>query len=134
VRLHVDGRTAEQTLKVLADPRDKASLQEYVLRHDFLTEIDGELSAVDKMLNQIGVRLKEANPQQAAALRGFAAKLTYNPRNVEDLGGPPGLRDRLFDLSARLGSSFQAPTSAQLAEAADLRALYRELSAQYGQL
>ncbi len=134
VRLHVDGRTAEQPLKVLADPRDKASMQEYVQRHDFLAAIDDELGAVDKMLNSIDARLTRVSPQESAALRAFQGKLTYSPRNVEDLGGPPGLRDRLFDLSSRLSSSFQAPTSAQLAEAADLRALFAELSVQYAQL
>ena len=86
----------EQTLKVLADPRDKAR-RRYVLRHDFLAALYDELGAVDAMLNHIDARLKRANAAQAAALRAFPAKLTYNPRNVEDLGGPPGLRDRLLD-------------------------------------
>ncbi|MGA8534700.1 MAG: hypothetical protein WB615_11370 [Candidatus Tumulicola sp.] len=134
VRLNVDGRTAEQTLRVLPDPRDKATQQEYALRHDFLAAIDDELGAVDKMLNQIDARMKRGDSNQAAALRAFVAKLTYNPRNVEDLGGPPGLRDRLIDLGGRLGTSFQAPTAAQAAEAADLHALFETISAQYAQL
>ena len=64
VRLHVDGRTVEQPLKVLADPRDKATPQEYVQRHDFLAAIDDELGAVDKMLN---------SHRRAAGARGSAA-------------------------------------------------------------
>jgi photosystem II stability/assembly factor-like uncharacterized protein len=134
VRLHAGGGSVEQTLKVLADPRDKASPQDYALRHDFLAALYDELGAVDAMLNHIDARLKRASAAQAAALRAFQAKLTYNPRNVEDLGGPPGLRDRLLDLGGRLGSSFQTPTPAQTAEAADLHALFLTLSAQYAEL
>jgi photosystem II stability/assembly factor-like uncharacterized protein len=134
VRLLVDGSTTQQTLNVLADPRDKATPQAYVLRHDFLAAIYGELGAADKMLNQIDARLKRADPGQAAALRAFRAKLTYNPRNVEDLGGLPGLRDSLLDMINRLGSSFQPPTAAQTAEAAGLHARFEEASSEYARL
>ena len=71
------------------------------------------------MLNQIDARLAQASAQPAAALRAFRAQLTYNPRNVEDLGAPQGLRDRLLDALARMTTSYQAPTAAQQAEAAD---------------
>jgi photosystem II stability/assembly factor-like uncharacterized protein len=134
VRLHADGQTVQQTLRVLPDPRDNVPLAKYMARHDFLAAIDGELGAVDRMLNQVDARLAHASPVQAAALRAFRAKLTYNPRNVEDLGEPPGLRDRLLDMLSRLGSSFQPPTAAQSAEAADLHALFEETSAEYARL
>jgi hypothetical protein len=131
VRLHAGGKTVEQPLRVSHDPRDKATHEQYVRRHDFLAGIYDELGSVDKMLNQIDARLKRADPQQAATLRAFRAKLTYNPRNAEDLGGPQGLRDRLLDMLARLGSSFQTPTAPQDAEAANLHALFIELTAEY---
>ncbi|MBV8371637.1 MAG: hypothetical protein JOY69_00110, partial [Candidatus Eremiobacteraeota bacterium] len=132
VRLQANGLTVEQPLRVLGDPRDKASLQQYAYRHDFLTTIYSELNVVDTMLNEIDAALKHSNAQQAAELRSFQKELTYNPRNVEDLGAPPGLRDRLLDVIARLGSSFQAPTQSQVAEAADLRRLYDKLVAEWG--
>jgi len=134
VRLNVDGGRIEQPLRVLPDARDKASPERYEQRHDFLTGIFAELDSADRMLNEIDARLKHATPAQSAALRAFRAQLTYNPRNVEDLGGPQGLRDRLLDMLARLGSSFQAPTAAQIAEAADLHALSVRLSAEFAVL
>ncbi len=134
LRLHAGGRTVEQPLRVLADPRDSATREQYVLRHDFLAGIYDELGAADKMLNAIDGRLAHANAQQAAALRTFRAKLTYGPRNVEDLGAPQGLRDRLLDALARMTTSYQAPTAAQQAEAADLHALSMRLAADYAQL
>lgn len=134
IRLHADGRSIEQTLHVLPDPRDKATAAQYAQRHEFLAGVYDELGAVDKMLNAIDARLAHAAPLQAASLRTFRTQLTYNPRNVEDLGGPQGLRDRLLDMIARLGSAFQAPNAAQRAEASDLNALFTRLSAEYAEL
>ncbi|MEO6834872.1 MAG: hypothetical protein ABI231_03080 [Candidatus Tumulicola sp.] len=134
IRLYVDGRTVPQTLSVVADPRDAVPMEQYVRRHDFLAEIDAEFGSVDKMLNDIDARLKHADTRQATALRALQRKLTYAPRNVEDLGGHPGLRDRLFDLRTRIGNSFQGPTAAAISEAADLKALCAALSAQYAAL
>ncbi|HEU5480205.1 MAG TPA: hypothetical protein VFU90_10255 [Candidatus Tumulicola sp.] len=132
--LNVDGRAYRQTVDVLADPRDKMPLDDYARRHDFLEEIYAEIGGCNRMLNGIDRKLKQANPQQAQALRAFRAELTFNPRNVEDLGEPPGLRDRLVDAIARSSLSFQPPTAAQLSEAADLKALYANLSQRYEQL
>jgi photosystem II stability/assembly factor-like uncharacterized protein len=128
VRLLVDGHTEQRTVEVLADPRADVPAQEYDRRHDFLADLDAELGGVDGMLNDIDARLKRANPEQAAALRAFQRKLTLDPRNVEDLGAPPGIRERLLDMSFRLGSSFQAPTAAQLSEGSELKTLYQVLS------
>jgi len=131
VRLHAGGQTIEKPLVLKADARDRATPEQYQRRHDFLVEVYAEISAADTWLNTIDARLKHATPRQAASLREFQHKLTYNPRNVEDLGGPQGLRDRLFDMLARMGGSFQAPTAAQLAEAADIKALYQQLTTQF---
>jgi hypothetical protein len=134
IRLHVDGRAEQQTVTVLGDPRDKVAPSEYVRRHDFLAEIFGELSGVDTMLNDIDARLQRATPATARALRAFQRKLTIDPRNVEDLGAPPGIREQLFDLAGRPGSSFQAPTAAQSSEAEALHSLYQALSGEYARL
>ncbi len=135
LRLHVDGATVEQTVEVLPDPREKPfPATSYVERHNVLTAIYEELGSVNHMLNEIDARLKHAGPRQTAALRAFRAKLTYNPRNVEDLGAPQGLRERLFDALSRAGSSFQAPTGAQQAENSNLHELFVQLSAEFAQL
>ena len=49
------------------------------------------------------------------ALIEFKHRITYDPRNIEDLSGPAQLREDVLDLISRMGSSFQAPTAAQLA-------------------
>ncbi|MBV8434010.1 MAG: hypothetical protein JO029_07025 [Candidatus Eremiobacteraeota bacterium] len=134
VRLQVAGRTVEQPLVVRADPRDSALPSQYVARHDFLVQTYAEIGGVDTMLNAIDDRLKHASGAASRALRAFQRKLTYNPRNVEDLSAPQGLRERLLDIVARLSSSYQAPTAAMQAEGADLKSLYDALSAEYAKL
>jgi photosystem II stability/assembly factor-like uncharacterized protein len=131
VRLHAGSATLEQPVSVKPDPRDPAPAEQYAARHDFLTQIYAELSGVDSMLDAIDERVKHATPPQAAALRTFAHQLTSNPQNTEDLTGPQGLRERLGDMLARMSSSFMAPTAAMQTEAADLKALYDDLSGKY---
>ncbi|HEY1976174.1 MAG TPA: hypothetical protein VGG89_06510 [Candidatus Baltobacteraceae bacterium] len=130
VRLHVDGRAYEQSLVVLADPRDGDSTDRYAKRYAFLSELFSEFSAIDRWLNEIDARLKTATPSQAAKLRAFASELSSAPRNVEDLGGATALRNRIGDLLARVGTSLQAPNAPQADEAADIKATFDALSAQ----
>jgi len=130
VRLSADGVTKEQTLLVKADPRDPA-VASYQRRHDFLVGLNEELGGINTMLNTIDSRLKRASGAKAAALIAFKRQLTYDPRNVEDLSGPAQLRERLLDLISRMGTSFQAPTAAQLDQAALYKAEYDRLSAAY---
>jgi hypothetical protein len=135
VRLLVDGVTQEQPLIVKADPREGASAEEARVRHDFLAELYGDLGHVDTMLNTIDARRKHATAAQAAALDAFKHRLTLDQQNIEDLKTPPRLRERLLDLTSRVGStSFQAPTAAQQAEAATLRAQFASLTAAYAAL
>ncbi len=129
-RLIADGATKDQPVAVKPDPRDPAS-GGYVRRHDFLAELFAELSGVDAMLNGIDARLKHASASQASALTAIKAHLTYDPRNIEDLNGPAQLRERLVDLISRMSTSFQAPTAAQLAQAAAYKTTYAQLSAAY---
>jgi hypothetical protein len=132
VRLTVDGVTKEQPLAVRGDPRDPGAA--YQARHDFLAEVFSELNGVDAMLNAIDTRLKTASPSQRAALLAFRSKLTYDPRNIEDLSGPAQLREDLLDMVGRLGTSFEAPTATQLEVGAEYKARYAEVSAAYRQL
>jgi hypothetical protein len=92
------------------------------------------LSAVNTMLNHIDARLKGASPSQAPALLAVKHRLTYDPQNIEDLSGPAKLREDLIDLISRLSTSFQAPTAAQLSQAASDKAQFDAISAAYRQL
>jgi photosystem II stability/assembly factor-like uncharacterized protein len=125
VRLSVDGVTRQQDVVVLQDPRDNLTTAQMQLRHDTMARLYDELGGVDAMLNGIDKQLKSANAARRAALLAFRARLTYNPRNVEDLAGPAGLREKLLDLIGRIGStSFQPPTQTQLDVAAQLKSEY----------
>jgi hypothetical protein len=127
-RLLVDGAAAaSQPVIVKRDPRDAAPAEDYARRHAFLAELNREIGAVDAQLNALDARIARAAPAQRPALEAMKHGLTLDPRNIEDLKTPPGLRERLLDLLSRVSSSsFQAPTAAQEAEAAALRALYLE--------
>jgi photosystem II stability/assembly factor-like uncharacterized protein len=125
IRLTVDGRSVEQPVTVAADPRSQATLADYRVRHDFLRELNGEIGGVDLMLNRLDAALRRATGARRAALRAFRARLTNDPRNVEDLKTPPELREGLLDLLARVGpTAFQTPNEPQRAEGARLRDLY----------
>ncbi len=135
VRLIADGVTRQQRVVVLQDPRDHLTAEQMQLRHDTMARLLDELSGVDVMLNAIDRRLKHANGATRRALLAFRARLTYNPRNVEDLGGPAGLRDKLMDLIGRIGSSsFQPPTQTQLDYSARLRGEYSLLKRRWSTL
>jgi photosystem II stability/assembly factor-like uncharacterized protein len=127
VRLDADGAVQQQALVVKPDPRDPA-IAGYQKRHDFLAELYRELGGVDAMLNQIDLRVKRA---PGAALLDFRRRLTYDPRNIEDLNGPAQLRERLLDLISRMSTSFQAPTAAQVEQGLLYRTEYDRLAADY---
>ncbi len=126
VRLQVDGITQQQPVTVKADPRDPSTLDQIQQRHQSLAQLFGELGGVDAMLNHLDKQLQARNlGPKRALLVAFRAQLTYDPKNVEDLGGPSGLRDRLQDLIGRISStSYQAPTQPQAETAASLKAAY----------
>jgi photosystem II stability/assembly factor-like uncharacterized protein len=132
VRLRVDGVVKEQPVLVKEDPRDLLTAAQMQQRHDALAELDGELSRVDDMLNDIDRRLKSASGTKAAALVAFEHRLTYPPRNAEDLGGPAQIRERLLDLIGRISStSYQPPTQAQSDEAAALKRTFDQVDAAF---
>ncbi len=130
VRLTVAGTATTVPVTVKADPRDPA-VSRYQERYDFMTTLYRDLGTIDTLLNQIDARLKHATPKQSAALASFRSQLTYNPRNIEDLSGPAGLREHVFDLIGRMGSSFQAPTAVQREQGAKYQAEVERVSTEY---
>jgi photosystem II stability/assembly factor-like uncharacterized protein len=131
VRLTVDGITQQKEVTVKADPRDPATPDQMQLRYTTLTKLYGELSGVDAMLNSLDHQLSAKNlaSSKRAQLLALHAQLTFAPKNVEDLGGPGGLRDRLNDLIGRISSSsLQAPTQPQLDYAATLQTQYANMA------
>ena len=128
VRLNAGGTRVVQRVVVKADPRDPLTAEQMKARYDLLTELYRELSMTDDWLNMIDKR--SAHGGANAQLLAFKRKLTYNPRNAEDLGGPPGFRDRLNDLIGRLSGNYAPATGPQIEEAAVLRLMFEELERQ----
>ncbi|HTW85959.1 MAG TPA: hypothetical protein VMD91_17950 [Candidatus Sulfotelmatobacter sp.] len=130
VRLHRDGRTYTQTIRVTSDvPADQARRG-----HAFVAAVTAELSALDDALNALdNVRLQTAGAlpsldgalaERARRTRDDAARLeatiTSHPVNdqdddfLEDL-----LRERVLTFLSDLGPG--TPTQAEITEAAALR-------------
>jgi hypothetical protein len=130
VLVRAAGRDERATLIVKQDPRDNSSFATYQQRHDLLAQLTSELSDVDVMLNAIDGM--HPVPPAYAALKGM---LTNSPAFDEDnISRPAGLRERLLDMLSQLGSSYQAPTQSQLAEAEKLRVYYLTTAASYREL
>ena len=135
VKLVVDGAIQTQRFDVKFDPRDSITTAQAQQRHDTLAQLYREFGGVDTMLNAIDARLKTAPPAKRDALLAMRRRLAFDPRNQEDLGGPPGLRDRLSDLAGRIStSSFQAPTAVQLGQAGALAQAYARITKDYDAL
>jgi photosystem II stability/assembly factor-like uncharacterized protein len=118
VRLIANGVTQEKQVVVKADPRDTTSIEQATKRHAFLRQLNDDLSSVDTMLNRIDEKLKGASATNAERLRALRRKLTLDPKNVEDLEGPVGVRESIMDLLSRVGGqSFQAPNQTQAEQA-----------------
>ncbi len=129
VRLVAGAETREAPLRVMSDPRDPSPAGQAQLRHDALVALNAELSAIDIWLNEIDARRKGAQRGDGGALAALRARLTFDPRNVEDLQAPPGFRERVMDLLSRISSSsYQAPNAPQNEELTRLQATYAELS------
>ena len=137
---HLHGATARRRENLRTQrhrrghPRAPISEQAARARHDFLAALFDELGGVDGWLNALDRASSTANAARRTELHAFGRKLTYYPRNVEDLSGPLGLRERISDAIARASTSLQPPTAAQVAEATVLKELYDRLSTEYAQL
>jgi hypothetical protein len=116
VQLTVDGITKSQPVIVKPDPRS-ANVPALEIRHATLALLFSQLSTIDTMLNRIDQRLPSAPPAQARGLRAVMQRLTYDPRNIEDLTGPAQLREDVLDLISRVESSFAPATRAEALQA-----------------
>jgi hypothetical protein len=132
VRLNANGVRKEQTVIVKQDPRDTLTPDQMMARYEFLKALYRQFSNVDEWLNAIEKRT--ARGERSARLLAFRRKLTYDPRNAEDLNGPPGLRERLGDLLGRMSGNYAPPTQPQLDEASALHAIYTALEREYKSL
>jgi photosystem II stability/assembly factor-like uncharacterized protein len=132
VRLNANGTHKEQSVIVKQDPRDNLTYEQMQARYGFLQGLYRELNGVDTWLNAIDKRTKRGD--RSTALLSFKRKLTYDPRNAEDLSGPPGLRERVADLIGRMSGNYAPPTQPQLDEAASLRQIFATLSTEYRSL
>lgn len=131
VRVIAGGVTREQSVVVKEDPRDDLALAAIQAHHDLLAQIAAELGGIDTMLNGIDARVKHASGAARIRLLAFRRLLTYGPRNVEDLGGPAGLREKLMDLYGRIGMSYQPATQPEVDQAAIDRAAYFRLASEW---
>lgn len=116
VALTVDGVTNSVPLVVRADP-STPNVPALEIRYNTLARLFGELSTIDTMLNGIDERLRGATPAQAQRLRAVRERLSYDPRNIEDLTGPAQLREDVLDLISRVESSFAPATRAEVLQA-----------------
>jgi photosystem II stability/assembly factor-like uncharacterized protein len=130
VRLNVDGAVLSAAVTVKPDPRDP-DVASAVRRHDFLAGLYDELSTIDTMLNEIDARRKGGSPAAAAQLAAVRERLTYDPRNVEDLSGPAQLREDVLDLISRMTTSFRPPNAAQQAQADVYKGRLAEIASDY---
>jgi hypothetical protein len=129
LRLRVDDLVKEQPVTVKPDPRDSLTSDQMQQRHDVLASLFTQLGSVDTMLNAIDRAMKTAAGPRRAELAAFMQRLTYDPKNQEDLSGPAELRERISDLITRITStSYQAPTPAQLDDAAVLKRSSEEIA------
>ncbi len=130
VRVNANRASARQTVVVKADPRDTLTDAQMSERFTLLQQLYEEFSTTDSWLNQIDKRMKAGD--RSRAMIAFKRKLTYGPRNVEDLGGPPGFRDRLNDLIGRLSGNYAPATQSQSDEAGVLHGIFESLRSQSG--
>lgn len=135
VRLRADGVVKEQPVTVKPDPRDSLTSDQMKQRHDVLASLFAQLGNVDSMLNQIDHTMKSAEATRRAALLAVRQRLTYDPKNQEDLSGPAQVREHINDLINRITStSYQAPTPAQLDEIAVVKRSTAEVVQAYKSL
>ena len=123
--LHAGSESASRTIEVKADPRAHWTQEEYVARHDFLAELDGELSAVDAALNDLDARRAHATGAVRHAIDRVYAQLTSGIVNSEDdQWRPDSLRERLTILLGVVNLSQGPPLPPHLKEAAEIKAEY----------
>jgi hypothetical protein len=131
VRLTVAGaEVPAQHVVIKSDPRAPWTQDDYAARYQLLHALNGMLSQIDSALNALDERGKRGKLSvQASALY---AQLTSNPVNSEDtLQRPNRLRERIQNLQVPLSLSNGPPTTAQQQEAAEIKAQFDGLMAEF---
>jgi photosystem II stability/assembly factor-like uncharacterized protein len=128
LRLHAGAAVLDEPLDVDPDPRASWTQAQYVARHNFLKELDDELSQIDVALNRI-----DALPAvEHADARPVYAMLTSGVVNSEDqLWRADRLRERLTTLQGTVALSQGPPLPPHEREAAGIRAQFDTAMATY---
>jgi hypothetical protein len=111
-RLHVDGRTFEQTFMLADDPGSPWTSEQRAARHAFLVTLFGWFDGIDKALNEIDARLKRKTLPDGERARLIALRndLTSNPLHDEDsISLPDRIREQIGALIGQLGGALQPP-------------------------
>jgi photosystem II stability/assembly factor-like uncharacterized protein len=111
-RLHVDGRTFDQTFTLADDPNSPWTPEQRAARHAFLVTLFSWYDRIDKALNEIDRRLKQKmlTPSARAQLIALRNALTSNPLHDEDsIALPDRIREQVGGLAGQLGGGLQPP-------------------------
>ena len=109
-RLHIRGRTFDQSFRLGDDPQSPWTLDQRRARHAFLATAYGWYDRIDRVLNLLDERLKKASPAERARLYALRGRLTSNALYDEDsVGKPDQIRERVSGYFYLLGGSMQPP-------------------------
>src|SRR5271166_6240586 len=126
VRLTVDGKTQNQALKVVMDPRSPASLEILTQQFQLGKEVFGEtmearrtlaeIASVQKQLSDMQLKLTALNAPLKAQLAEAQSGIARILKNREHTGEGPGLQDAYTGLATTLrvleGGDRAAPSQA----------------------
>jgi len=111
-RLHVGGRTFEQTFTLADDPLSPWTAEQRAARHAYLATAFSWFDGIDRALNEIDRRLKQKTLSAPARARSIALRnaLTSNALHDEDsVGLPDRVREQVGGLIGQIGGAVQPP-------------------------
>lgn len=120
VRVSGSGIEAHQSVRVRAVGDDAALSERYAQRSAFLQSLFADLSTINRRLNEIDPCLASLGANCGVAVRERQLLTAGYTSQLQMVMVQPQLRERVKALIERLGASDQAPTQAQLDEAASL--------------
>ena len=121
IRLHAGDGVTEGPLEVRPDPRAAWTMDQYVSRHRFVTELNSELSTIDTALNRLDSLADLSASDRLRATQIFTSGVV---NSEDDLLRPDGLRERLTILQGTTALSQGPPTPAQERAADSIRAQF----------
>ncbi|HET9016298.1 MAG TPA: hypothetical protein VFN57_11920, partial [Thermomicrobiaceae bacterium] len=144
VRLEIDGRAREQAFAIEPDPRVRTSREDLAAQFDFLGQVLGALTTVNRTINRLDALLAQARSwQQRAAEHGAAAVGEAAGELEREL---LAIRPRLIDVNMRqsqlwpsglhekLNALFDSVDSADYAPPRQAREVYAALTGQLDEL